>query len=64
MSGDYDWRLDAYRSWELAISELRKKGLRDGRFKPETDEERRWLRLEKDDSEGPVMDRGDRGAAS
>jgi len=43
MTDDYDWQLDAYRSWELAIAELRRRGLREGRFKPETDEERAYV---------------------
>jgi hypothetical protein len=38
---EYDWRIDAYLSWELAIAELRKRGLRDGKFQPMDDEERR-----------------------
>lgn len=40
---DFDWRLDAYRSWELAIAEKRKQGVIEGRFEPRDDEERGWL---------------------
>jgi hypothetical protein len=39
-----DWRIDAYRSWELAIAELRKRGIRNGTIKPETEEERTLAR--------------------
>ncbi len=46
---DDDWITsgDAARNsrscWQLAISELRKRGLREGRFEPETDEERAYV---------------------
>jgi hypothetical protein len=43
MVDDYDWRVDALESWRLAIAELRRRGLREGRYKPETDEERAYV---------------------
>jgi hypothetical protein len=44
---DYDWRVDAVASWELAIAELRRRGLAEGRYKPETDEERAYVEAER-----------------
>jgi hypothetical protein len=40
---DYDPALDAFLSWQLAIAELRRRGLAEGRYKPETDEERAYV---------------------
>jgi hypothetical protein len=40
MSDNYDWRKDSYESWLLAISELRKRGVIEGRFEPINDAER------------------------
>lgn len=37
---DYDPALDAYRSWQLAIAELRRRGVIAGRFPPLNEEER------------------------
>lgn len=51
---DYDWRIDSYLSWELAIAELRKRGLRDGRFHPVDDEERAYVEAHRMVSEGGV----------
>ncbi len=39
----YDWALDAYRSWQLAIAEKRKAGLLSGQFQPRNDDERDYL---------------------
>lgn len=36
----YDPNIDAYRCWQLAIAEIRKRGLREGRYQPRNDEER------------------------
>jgi hypothetical protein len=43
MTDDYDWEVDAYRSWELAIAELRKRRLVAGQLEPANDNERDWL---------------------
>jgi hypothetical protein len=40
---DYDWEVDAYRSWLLAIAELRKRRLLTGQLEPANDNERDWL---------------------
>lgn len=40
---EYDPHLDAFECWKLAIAELRKRGVREGRFTPETDEEKRLV---------------------
>jgi hypothetical protein len=43
MTDDYDWEVDAYRSWLLAICELRKRRLLSGQLEPANDNERDWL---------------------
>lgn len=43
MRRDYDFKKDSIESWKLAVAELRKKGLREGRFVPVNDEERAYL---------------------
>ena len=43
MRRDYDFKKDSIESWKLAVAELRKKGLREGRFVPENDSERAYL---------------------
>lgn len=30
----YDWRDDAFKSWQLAVKEARLAGIREGRFEP------------------------------
>jgi hypothetical protein len=40
---DYDWQVDAYRSWQLAIAELRKRRLLTGQLEPVNNNERDWL---------------------
>jgi hypothetical protein len=44
MSEEYDPYIDAFRSWLLAITELRKQGLREGRFLPENEEEEQYMK--------------------
>ncbi len=39
----YDPDKDSHDSWRLGIDELRKKGLREGRFKPVNDSERAYV---------------------
>ena len=43
MTDDYDWRADAYGSWQLAIAELRQRGLREGKYTPKDEAERQYL---------------------
>ncbi len=40
-SGDAD--RNSRGCWQLAIAEIRRRGLREGRFMPETDEERAYV---------------------
>lgn len=42
---DYDPNLDAYLSWQEAIAELRRRGVRQGQFPPRNDEERAIIEL-------------------
>lgn len=49
MTDHYDWRADAYRSWELAIAVKRERGVREGRYAPQSPQEARWA------AEGPVQ---------
>jgi hypothetical protein len=44
MSHDYDPDIDGYRSWRLAIAEIRRRGVISGRFDPVNEQERQWLR--------------------
>lgn len=39
----YDWRDDSYKSWQVAIQELRLRGLRAGTYEPRNDEERDYV---------------------
>jgi hypothetical protein len=39
----HDWRVDSIGCFNLAISELRKRGVISGRYPPINDEERSWL---------------------
>lgn len=43
MTDDYDWEKDAFESWLLAIREIRKAGVLEGKYQPITDEEKAWL---------------------
>lgn len=42
----YDPEKDGHDSYLLAIHEMRKRGIIDGRFEPRNDEERQWLKEE------------------
>lgn len=43
MTDDYDGGADAFACWHLAVQEIRKRGVLEGRFAPRNDEERAWL---------------------
>jgi hypothetical protein len=37
---EYDGNVDAFLCWQLAIAELRKRGLRSGQYQPQDESER------------------------
>lgn len=43
---DEELQDDSFKSWQLAIAEMRKKGLREGLYKPSSDEEWEYLASE------------------